>query len=91
MKIRPVSGIHVAAYLFSALVLGVSAVSHHRWIHLDWYRCGTVTRLIAYDGDYCVQQPSHLQADCDFLFNVSEPFHTWTPPLRPARFWLSTR
>lgn len=36
MKIRPVTCIHVAAYLFSALVLGTSAVSYYRAIGMGW-------------------------------------------------------
>lgn len=74
MKIRPATCIHVAAYLFSALVLGTSALSHHRWIDLRWCLSGTATRLVAYEGKCCVRQTSHLKSDYYFDMKMFDPF-----------------
>ena len=48
MKLRPVTCIHVAAYLFSALVLALTAFSHHCAIVTGWTSVDEHTRTDFY-------------------------------------------
>lgn len=66
MKPRPVTCIHVAAYLFSALVLGVSAVSCIHEILVGW-SFGTGAREIHFENGLV------LFFECDPVF-VNEKY-----------------
>jgi len=56
MKIRPVTCIHVAAYLFSALVLACSAFSYDRAWDLQWTAGTKLNWIVLDDGQLCVTE-----------------------------------
>lgn len=71
MKIRPVTCIHVAAYLFSALVLGASAVSYFYMTKLGVVTDGIETQIISSSGRISIEHHRYT----DGYYKVGE---VWT-------------
>ena len=58
MKIRPVWRIHIAAYLFSGIVLGISAFGHHEEFVLQRYTGTAGYGLLVADQKLCLWSAS---------------------------------
>jgi hypothetical protein len=66
MKPSPVTCIHVAAYLFSALVLGVSAVSYFHMARVAWMTDETLNEVVVFQGKFFVFRNYDFPRHCEF-------------------------
>lgn len=72
MKLRPVTCIHVAAYLFSALVLGASAFSHFYVTQLGVVTDGIETQIVSLSGRISIEHHRYVNG----YYKVGEVWHS---------------